>query len=72
MSMIKGKLEASREISPRFSIVGESKFVRKGDDWIVPSEPGSKVSVVSLDEAFFDVSKEHDKTPNTRQKKLFG
>lgn len=50
--MIKGKLEADREISPRFAMVGESKFVREGNGWIVPNEPNAKIEIVSLDEAF--------------------
>lgn len=50
--MIKGKLEAPREICPGITIVGDSKFTFKGGKWIVYKDPKAEVFVEDLLEAY--------------------
>lgn len=50
MSMIRGKFEASREVSPQFVTIGSSDFVRTGETWKSQSEPQAKIVIVDLNE----------------------
>ncbi len=52
MSMVRGKLEAIRDISTQNLVVGDLFFVKKGEKWYNPSEPNTeiKVDVYSLED----------------------
>lgn len=55
VSMIKGKLESDKEITPTITIVGKSTTFKKdkGGKWVRKDSPEKDVIVENLEEAFY-------------------
>ena len=59
MSMIRGKLEASREISPDFVVIGETGFSRHDHEWVISADTETKAVVTDFEDVFYSSNDRH-------------